>query len=315
MSTLGIDHGTRAVRFYVEPEGLRFEIGREEVLETSVLELIEERFSLEEIDLVGLTYSMGDGLDKITDINKVEDRGVLRKTTGAFVGGGTKVYDEINNSKLKAVVIPGLHREISALDPRFRALYSHCASSEKVSLSYHAHLETGARNLIVSDVGSNTVTIGIKDSRFFGAVDACLGATGMYHGPLDLQAIRDVDDGKTTANNAFYSAGATKMYQASSPLDILEPKGGEAELALKSLILAAEMEIASFFTEISPEAIVITGEFGVHDNIYTALEKSLGGKAKMYKINGYSAAEGSAKIASDVLEGKKDFLGIGVDFE
>ncbi|MFQ5815219.1 MAG: methanogenesis marker 12 protein [Candidatus Hydrothermarchaeaceae archaeon] len=315
MSTLGIDHGTRAVRFYVEPEGLRFEMGREEILEKSALELIDGRFPLDDIELVCLTYSMGDGIEKITDIRRVKNRGVLRKTTGAFIGGGTKVYDEIRGSKLKAVVIPGLHRGITALDPRFRALYSHCASAEKVSLAYHAHLETGARNLIVSDVGSNTVTIGIKDSKFFGAVDACLGAIGMYHGPMDLQAIRDVDDGKTTANKAFYSSGVTKIYSAASPRDVLEPKNEEAKLALESLILSVEMEIASFSAEISPEAIVITGEFGVHDNVYSVLEDSLSSKAMVHRIDGYSAAMGSAEIARDVLGGKKDFLGLDVDYK
>jgi putative methanogenesis marker protein 12 len=269
---------------------------------------------LDEIELIGLTYSMGDGIDRITDISKVKNRGVRVKSIGKFIGGGTKVYDEIENSNLDAVVIPGLHRGITALDPRFRALYSHCASADKVSLSYHAYLATGAKDLIISDVGSNTVTIGIRDSRFFGAVDACLGAVGIYHGPLDLQAIRDVDNGRTTANEAFYSSGATKIYPASSPRAILEPKNEKAKLALQSLVLSVEMEILGFFTEISPEAIVITGEFGVHDNIYNAIESSLGEKAALYRINGYSAAIGSAEIARDLLRGKMDFLGIGVDY-
>jgi len=314
VSILGIDHGTRAIRFYVEPEGLRFEMGREEILENSVLEFIGKKFHIHEIELVGLTYSMGDGLSKITDIRKVKERGVLRKTTGAYIGGGTKVYDEIKNSGLNAIVIPGLHRGIKALDPRFRALYSHCASSEKVSLAYHSHLKTGAGNLIVSDVGANTVTIGIKDSRFFGAMDACLGAIGMHHGPLDLHALREVDEGKTTANQAFYSSGAVKMYQGATPHDILDPKDEKAKLALKSLILAIKMEITSLFSEISPEAIVITGEFGAHDSVYDPLEKSLRGRSQIYRIDGYSAAIGSAEIARDILEGKNDFLGIGVDY-
>lgn len=314
MSTLGIDHGTRAVRFYVEPNGVFFELSREKILKKPVLKYIGEHFPLSEIELVGLTYSMGDRLNKITDIRRVRNRGVLQKTTGKFVGGGTKVYDAIKMSKLDAVVIPGLHRGIATLDPRFKSLYSHCASAEKVSLTYHAHVETGAKNFIVCDIGSNTVTIGVKDSKFFGAVDACLGAIGMHHGPLDLQAIRDVDDGKTTANEAFYSSGATKIYPAASPLEILEPKKRAAKLALDSLILSAKMEITSFTVEIDPEVIVITGEFGVHNNVYSVLKKSLNDKAKVYKINGYSAAVGSAEIARDVLTGKRDFLGIKADF-
>ena len=73
---------------------------------------------------------MGDGISKITDISKVENRGVINlEGIGKKVGGGTKVYDEIKNSKIPAVVIPGLHDRIESMDKRFNALFSHIASS------------------------------------------------------------------------------------------------------------------------------------------------------------------------------------------
>lgn len=311
-STLGIDHGTQAVRFCILPERTFFEIDRKKLLEVSVLGEIEKYTPLEKIRLVGLTYSMGDGINKITDIKKVKNRGVLQEKTGRYVGGGTKVFDEVAASGLRAVVIPGLHRSIKTLDPRFRALYSHCASAEKVSLGYHCYLEVNkkvnAENLIISDISSNTVTIGIRDGKFFGAIDACLGAIGILHGPLDLETIRRVDEGKISANEAFYSSGAVKIY--SNPKAILNPKNSSARLALEALILSAKMEIFSFLSEIEPEAIVITSSTGVHRNVFARLKKSLEKTAPVFKINSYAAAIGSAEIARDILLGKREFLGI-----
>ncbi|MFH1773391.1 MAG: methanogenesis marker 12 protein [Methanobacteriota archaeon] len=311
-STLGIDHGTQAVRFCILPERIFFEIDRKKLLKVPVLDEIKKHFPLEKIKLVGLTYSMGDGINKITDIRKVKNRGVQEEKTGEYIGGGTRVFDEIAASRLRAVVIPGLHRGIEILDPRFRALYSHCASAEKVSLSHHCYLEVNKKisvqNLIISDISSNTVTIGIREGKFFGAIDACLGAVGLLHGPLDLEAIRKTDAGKTSANEAFYSSGAAKIYK--NPEGILNPKNSKARLALESLILSAKMEISSFLGEIEPEAIVITGSAGVHKNVFARLKKSLEKIAPVFKINGYAAAIGSAEIARDILLGKREFLGI-----
>lgn len=314
---MGIDHGTQSMRFCAlsgDGREVNFEIGRREALKKSILREIEERVPFT-IDMVGMAYSMGDGIDAIVDLHKVENRGLLEKRTGDFVGGGTKVFDEIYNSKLRAVLIPGLHRGIACLDPRFKALYSHCAAADKVSLSYHAFLEVNkdveAKNLIISDISSNTVTIGIKDGKFFGAIDACLGAIGILHGPLDLETIRRVDRGETTANEAFYSSGAIKIFEGSSK-NILNQKTEEARLALESLILSAKMEIYSLLDEVDPEAIVITGSAGIHDNVYNQLENSLQRFTQVFNVDGFSAAKGGAEIARAVLGSKTDILGIPI---
>jgi hypothetical protein len=73
------------------------------------------------------------------------------------------------------------------------------------------------------------------------------------------------------------------------------------------------MEIVSFLGEIKPDAFVITGSAGVHKNVFNPLKESLEGTAQVFRINGYTAAMGSAEIARDVLAGRQDFLGIGVD--
>ena len=66
-------------------------------------------------------------------------------------------------------------------------------------------------NDIVSDISSNTVTLAVASGKVIGAIDACIFAPGVHHGPLDLQAIRNVDDGFQTANQAFIEAGVLKM--------------------------------------------------------------------------------------------------------
>jgi putative methanogenesis marker protein 12 len=317
MSVLGIDHGTESVRFCVLPENIIFELLRQEVLHVSVLKEIDDHHPLEKIDMVGLAFSMGDGISKITDMERVKKRGQLAEVTGTFVGAGTKLYDEIKESDLKAIVIPGLHRKISVLDPRFRALYSHMGAADKVALSYHCYLrvneEMDADNLVICDISSNTATIGIKDGKFFGAIDACLGAPGLLHGPLDLGTIRRIDAGEVSANEAFYSSGVNKIAKVDITRKIPETDTKEAGLAREALILAARMEIVSFLGEIKPDAFVITGSAGVHKNVFGPLKESLDGTARVFKINSSTAAFGAAEIAKGVLGGREDFLGIGVD--
>ena len=318
MSVLGIDHGTQGVRFCVLPENIIFELDRTEVLHVSVLKEIDDHFPLKDIGLVGLAYSMGDGISKIMDIRQVKNRGVLQEKTGEYVGGGTKVYDEIAESGLKAVVIPGLHRNIKVIDPRFRSLYSHMGAADKVSLSYHSYLrvneDVDAGNIIICDISSNTATIAIKNGQFFGAIDACLGASGLSHGPLDLEAIRRIDAGEVTANEAFYSSGIKKIAKTDKAKDILEAEDGDAKLARDALVLAARMEILSFLGELEPDAFVITGSAGVHKNVFDPLKESLEGTARVFRINSSTAAMGAGEIAKGVLAGRQDFLGIGVDY-
>lgn len=265
---------------------------------------------MDDIELIGLSYSMGDGIDSITPIANVENRGQMETTTGEYVGGGTKVFDEVAASGIPAVLIPGLHRGISCLDPRFRALYSHMASSEKVAIGYHAYLETGAENILIADISSNTVTIGIKEGRFFGAIDACLGAPGILHGPLDLGAIRKIDSGSITANKAFYQAGIGRSAGTWDFDRVLAGETEDAGKALEALIMAARMEIMGLIHEIRPEVIVITGGAGATDAVFKPLQESLEAHGQVMKMGVYSGALGAAEIAKDVREGRKDFLGI-----
>ncbi len=123
---IGIDHGTTAMRFSTGMQ--EFKVSREEARHFSVSDL-SRLCPLEEIEGIAVCYSMGDGISAITSIEKVSDRGIVsREGAGKHIGGGTRVYDQIRESGLPAVVIPGLHRA-SPTDPRFKA-YSHQASPE-----------------------------------------------------------------------------------------------------------------------------------------------------------------------------------------
>ena len=64
-------------------------------------------------------------------------------------------------------------------------------------------------DVIVSDVSSNTVTLLVSAGKLVGAFDACIFAPGMLHGALDVDAIRKIDSGECTANEAFQHAGCS----------------------------------------------------------------------------------------------------------
>jgi len=160
---VGIDHGTVGIRFAVLDEG---EAGRASVFELSrkkaegidtegIIREIERGLELktEEIKLVALTYSMGDGFSTIKDINKVRNRGVKSEEgAGAKVGGGTKVFDAVKNAGISAIMIPGIHAGSETIDRRMK-FFSHCASPEKVGVAYHIY-KKGFENFILRSIVS-----------------------------------------------------------------------------------------------------------------------------------------------------------------
>ena len=298
---IGVDHGTQAIRFATS-DNRKLELPRENITPTSVIRDIEEGLNLkfDFIKLIGLTYSMGDGITEITNVKKVRNRG-LKAAGGAgrYVGGGTAVYDAISNSNTPAVVLPGIHDE-SNIDFRMR-FFSHGASAEKVGLAYHVVTRYGDRDCILCDVSSNTVSLAIADSRIVGAIDAAIFAPGILQGPLDLQAIRDVDMGLKTANEAFSRGGVQKHNNTN-----------ERE-KIATLALYVAMEINALQT--------LLHDYSTQGTVFLA-----GSAAPMVKelvdellstssvlLDPWCAATGCAAVARDVWEGTADIMGIGVD--
>ena len=288
---IGIDHGTTALRFASETK--EFRIPREKATGFTMADL--ERICPEdEIEGIAVCYSMGDALTDITDIKKVKNRGIVtREGAGKHTGGGTRVYDAVAASGIPAVVMPGIHRG-SPTDPRFKA-YSHQTSPEKLGIAYEVMQSLGD-TFIVADAGSNTVSLLVTDGAVTGAFDACVFAPGTTHGALDVDAIRRIDRGEETANEAFLHAGVRHTIPD--------------DLQATTLALWTAMECASLRL-LAPEApVAIAGSQA------PAIAAEVSGllRTPVTVYDEWAAARGCARIARDVFDGGVgSVLGLGVD--
>ena len=287
---IGIDHGTTAIRFACETGNFR--ISREDARDFKFGDL-ERLCPLDEIDGISVCYSMGDGISKITAIEKVRNRGVIsRKGAGEHIGGGTKVYDEVAGSGAAAIVIPGIHRG-SPTDPRFKA-YSHQTSPEKIGIAYQVYLDHGP-DFIVADVSSNTVTMLVTGGKIVGAFDACIFSPGTKHGALDVDAIRKIDDGEWTANEAFLHAGVGE----SLPEDLRK----------SALAMLTAMECASMKLLNREAKVALAGSMA--PGISVEVEGLL--RENVFVYDEWCASAGLWKIARDVFEKREGVLGLGLD--
>jgi putative methanogenesis marker protein 12 len=287
---IGIDHGTTSLRFAAD-NGKRFKMSREEAKEF-IIDDLHELDPFDEISGIALSYSMGDNFTQIMPVDELKNRGVVtRNGAGKHIGGGTNVFDTIKASKIPTVVIPGIHRN-SDIDPRFK-IYSHQASPEKLGIAYLV-AEILGDTFIVSDVSSNTVSLLIRGGEVVGAFDACVFAPGMRHGALDVAAIRAVDAGECTANEAFSTAGV--MYHL------------EEKHQMSALAMWAAKECASLSLLAPNASIALAGSLApeLAEEISTLLQKPV------IVYDEWAASDGLARIARDVFSGVKEILGIPV---
>nr|WP_321349829.1 methanogenesis marker 12 protein [uncultured Methanoregula sp.] len=287
---IGIDHGTSAMRF-AGGNG-EFKISREAAKNFKVADLARI-CPIEEIEGIAVCYSMGDNFSKITGIGKLKNRGLVsREGAGKHIGGGTRVYDEVAASGIPAIVIPGLHRG-SPTDPRFK-VYSHQTSPEKIGIAYEVCEKLG-EDAIISDVSSNTVSLLVTQGKLIGAFDACIFAPGTQHGALDVDAIRKIDNGECTANEAFQHAGVNYSLPE--------------EERLPAVALFAAMECAALRL-LNPRApIALAGSLA--PEIAGEVRSLLGCDVAVY--DEWCASRGLSKIARDVFSGKDSILGLDTD--
>jgi putative methanogenesis marker protein 12 len=308
---LGIDHGTTAIRFATE-KGLCWELPRLDASQLSAHEIISrvsQNLLLNRVDLVALTYSMGDGLTSIVRLKDAPHRGLVSLDgAGLHQGGGTRVFEAIKESGWPAILLPGIHRA-SNIDPRLK-VFSHGMSPEKVGLAYGI-FKKGIHSFIVCDASSNTVSFCVLDGKIIGAIDAPIFAPGLMQGPLDVDAIRDVDAGEMTANQAFASGGILKKMKRAALAECLPE---ERVLALESLALFAAMEINAL--------LVLSRDLGEpNPDLFLAGSPASLIKGRVAELLGRdvgtlercSAAQGCAFIAEDVFSGCKNILGLSVD--
>lgn len=287
---VGIDHGTTAMRF--AGGGRVYKIPRAEAVSFQLSDLLHLTGG-EEIEGFAVTYSMGDNFSVISPIATLTNRGLVsREGAGEHTGGGTRVFDIIKESGIPAIAIPGLHRG-SHTDPRFK-VYSHQASPEKIGLAYEVVYHLGP-TCIVSDISSNTVSLLIKDNQIVGGFDACLFAPGWVHGALDLDAIRAIDAGRMTANDAFLHAGVR---------DTLQDPDREAALAMFAAMECASLRLLA---PDAPVALCGSRAGSVSDEI----SRLLG--CELLVLDEWTAAKGLSRIAEDVFSKKvTQILGIPV---
>jgi len=312
---LGVDHGTRAIRF-ANSEGKCYVIPREEaggLAPSEITDRIREAFGLgesgaEKVELLALCYSMGDGLTEIVKIEDAENRGVISLDgAGLHVGGGTKVFDAVRESGWPAILLPGIH-DRSEIDPRMK-VFSHGASPEKVGLAYKV-FKDGKNDFIISDASSNVVTLGIVGGKIAGAIDAPIFAPGLLHGPLDVAAIRKVDAGKMSANEAFTRGGILRK----RGLTLKDCTPEEKEGAFEALALFAAMELAAMGVLLrdlgaASPALYLAGDPA--SRIAGRVSQLLG--REVLPLKSCDAALGGALIARDVFGGVRGVLGLRVD--
>jgi len=284
---IGIDHGTTAIRFATAQR--EFKVPRQQAT-GFVLDDLKQLCPLHKISGIALTYSMGDNFSVIQPIQHLTNRGIVsREGAGEHTGGGTHVFDEIFKSGIRTLAIPGLHRG-SPTDPRFK-VYSHQASPEKIGIAYEVVSHIG-KNAVVCDVSSNTVTILVRDGIIIGALDACIFAPGRVHGALDLDAIRRIDEGKQTANEAFLHAGVRDTV----PSHIMIP----------TIALFAAMECAALQILAPHAPVALCGSLAeeISGDVIELLQ------ADVHIYDEWTAARGLAKIAEAVYSGERNILGL-----
>jgi putative methanogenesis marker protein 12 len=287
---IGIDHGTTAMRF--AHESGEFKITREEAKEFRFADLAR-LCPLDDIEGIAVCYSMGDNISTVTDIRKVRNRGITsRDGAGKHIGGGTRVYDEVARSGIPAVVMPGLHRG-SPTDPRFKA-YSHQTSPEKIGIAYEVCSSLGD-DVVVADVSSNTVSLLVSGGRLVGAFDACIFAPGTLHGALDVDAIRKVDAGEWTANEAFQHAG----------VNFSLPEGER----MRAVAMFTAMECAALLLLNARAKVALAGSLA--PVIAEEVQAVLGRDVAVY--DEWCASRGLSRIARNVFSGKRQILGLDVD--
>ncbi len=287
---IGIDHGTTAMRF--AGDSGQFKISREAAKRFKIRDL-SKLCPIDKIEGIALCYSMGDNISSITTISKVKNRGLISQDgAGKHIGGGTRVFDEVAKSGIPAIVIPGLHRG-SPTDPRFK-VYSHQSSPEKIGIAYEVGYALGS-DFIVSDASSNTVTLLVTSGKLVGAFDACIFAPGTLHGALDVDAIRRIDAGECTANEAFQHGGVN----FSVPEDE----------RMRSIALFAAMECAALLLLNNRARVAIAGSLA---SVIAPEVKALLGR-DVAVFDEWCASRGLVRIARDVFSGKTEILGLDVD--
>jgi len=135
----------------------------------------------------------------------------------------------------------------------------------------------------------------VTGGKIVGAFDACIFSPGTKHGALDVDAIRKIDDGEWTANEAFLHAGVGE----SLPEDLRK----------SALAMFTAMECASMKLLNREAKVALAGSMA--PGISVEVEGLL--RENVFVYDEWCASAGLWKIARDVFEKREGVLGLGLD--
>ncbi|MEM3165489.1 MAG: hypothetical protein QXO51_08705, partial [Halobacteria archaeon] len=237
MAFLGVEHGTRAVRFALllgERGDWRFwEVSRERAARLRTRELLRRieaglGHPLGGVRFAAIAYGMGDGFSEVRPLHSLGSRGV-RGPAGPRTGGGARAWDALRLSGAPSVAVPGLHR--GTLPAPFR-FYSHGAAADKVGTA-RAVAEAAGRDFLLADVGAAAAFVAVSRGRFAGALDSTLLAPGMLLGPLDVEALRS----RRRPMDSFSRGGVVPRLGLRGPEAALAGRSARAREARRTLAL------------------------------------------------------------------------------
>lgn len=317
---VGIDHSTTGIKISCRDGGRTvstFCIDRRDLEECqSVVEQIDSRVPVSDIRLATVTYSYGNGISRIRDIEDVSNRGVKDLLgLGYETGAGAAVFDQLRDSEIPTVVLPGVHSGLETLHPFFRH-YSTLSGADKVAAVRYAlerfRSEHGSSGSFIWACASSSCMSGLVcDGRLRGFFHW----VGPVHGWPDPQAIRrgraeDFED-------VFMRCGLL----ARNDDDVTDVHSMSDERLLEFVSLATVQNVYSlypFAREIGgdePEAVVLSGRLTRREqpvDVGRRVYEACLDVAPVLFSGPYAAAQGAALVGRDVDDGSDHVLGIPV---
>lgn len=317
---VGIDHSTTGIKVVALDDHrpvTAFQIDRRELERVdTVLSLLDEQIDIADINLATITYSYGNGISTIENIDTVSDRGVKDLLgLGYETGAGAKVFDQFQASSVPTVVLPGIHRGLPSLHPYFRH-YSTLAGADKVASIRYAH----ERFCDTFDPSGTFIWACASSSCMAGLV--CEGRikgffhwVGPVHGWPDPEAIRRGLEGDF--DDIFMQSGLLPRSGQSlrDAHDMSDPE-------LFELVYWATIHniysLYPFAEELGTgtlDAVVLSGRLmrrGEPIELGRRLYERCLTLAPVLQSEPYASAHGAALVARDVIDNAEHVLGIPV---
>lgn len=317
---VGIVHSTTGIKVACH-EGQHpvttFQIDRKDLEAASnILELLAERIELADVSLATVTYAYGNGISTIQNIENVSNRGVNDLLgLGYETGAGALVFDQLRDSAIPTIAVPGVHRELETLHEYFQH-YSTLSGADKVAALRYAYdcfcAEYPASGNFIWACASSSCMAGLVcDGRLRGFFHW----VGPIHGWPDPEAVRQgleigFDDVFMQCGLVARSGQPVTDVHDISDRQLLERVYWATIHNIYSLYpFSAELGTGSL------DGIVLSGRLIRREQpieLGRRLYERCLDIAPVLFAEPYAAAQGAALIARDVANGTDHVLGIPV---